>query len=64
MKLLGNIATEPAVTSSAAPATCSQRFQKRAQVCPWCKATAWDRPAVNRNRLTMAVRCPVQSGSR
>ena len=54
----------PSFTSTAAPATCSERRQKRAQVCPWCKATACDRPAVNKNRLTMAVRCQVQNGSR
>src|SRR3990167_7137963 len=63
MKLLGNISMEPAVTSSAAPATCPQRRQKRGQPCPCDKATACDSPAVNRNRLTMALRCQVQNGS-
>jgi hypothetical protein len=63
MKVSGNISQEPAVTSSAPPATCAQRFQNRGQPCPCCSATACDSPAVNRNRLTIMLRCQVQNGS-
>ena len=62
MKLRGNMNQEPSVTSSAQPATCAQRRQKRGQPCPCATATACPMPAVNRNRLTMALRCQVQTG--
>ena len=63
IQLRGNISTLPAVTSRAQPATCAQRRQKRGQLCPCALATAWPRPAQNRNRLTIGVRCVVHNGS-
>ena len=59
----GNIHADPADTSSAQAATWAQRRQKRGQPCPLAMASACPRPAQSRNRLTMAVRCPVQNGS-
>ena len=61
IQLLGNISQEPIDTSTAQAATWAQRRQKFRE--PASIATACDRPAQNRNSETMAVRCPVHSGS-
>ena len=64
IQLRGNISAEPADTSTAQPATAAQRRQKRAQPKPDISATAWPMPAQNKNKLTIAVRWVVHSGSR
>ncbi len=63
IQLCGNIIAEPAETSAAQPATCSQRRQKRCQLWPASSATACPRPAHSRKSDTMPVRCRVQKGS-
>ena len=60
----GNMNHDPSDTSTAQPATCAQRRQKRRALCPASTAKAWPPPAQNRKRLTMQVRCHVQTGSR
>ena len=39
------------------------RRQKRRQLCPCSRATAWPSPAQKRNSETMQLRCSVQTGS-
>jgi len=63
IQLFGNISAEPADTASAQAATWAQRRQKRGQPTPARWASAWPRPAQNRNRLTITVRCVVQKTS-
>ena len=63
MKLFGNIHHEPALTSTAHTATCAQRRQKRGQRWPCDTASAWPRPAQNKNSETMQARCHVHTGS-
>ena len=63
MKLRGNMSHDPTLTSSAQPATCSQRRQKRGQPWPRCRATACPNPAQKRKIATMKLRCVVQNGS-
>jgi hypothetical protein len=64
MKLFGNISAEPSVTSTAQPAICSQRRQKRSSGCPWADAIAWPPPTHAMKSVTMHARCTVQNGSR
>ena len=64
MKLFGNISHEPSETSTAQPAICAQRRQKRASGCCCAEATPWPAPTQNMNSVTMHARCTVQNGSR
>ena len=64
MKLVGNIAHEPSETSSAQPAICATRLQKRASDCPCAAAMPCPAPTHSMKSVTMQARCTVQTGER
>ena len=63
MKLFGNISHEPNETSTAQPAICAQRRQKRCHGWPCADAIAWPAPTQAMKSVTMQARCTVQNGS-